>query len=241
MSNKNEQQGRRRRGVIAGAIGVSLLIGGTFALWSDSGSQTGGTITNGNLDVASVGDVSYYDVSADRTDVTAAANPVSGLDGHTIADIAAYNIVPGDTIQANYPFSVALLGDNLVASVEVALPASSTAATGVSFTAQAYFSNDGTTWTSNGSEQTLTAGTAATVDLGRVQAANQLNGTVDAGSIPVVDNDVVSLTDANVVVVVTGEFDPTTSNQTSVLATSILGAVTTNIAQVRTSGVGNFS
>ena len=52
---------------LAGGLGALLLLGGTtFALWTDSASVAGGTITSGNLEVAA-GTVAWHDVSADVT------------------------------------------------------------------------------------------------------------------------------------------------------------------------------
>ncbi|MDR2252900.1 MAG: SipW-dependent-type signal peptide-containing protein, partial [Bifidobacteriaceae bacterium] len=47
-----ERRSRRFKGLVAGAAGVALLLGGsTFAYWSDSTQETVGTITNGVLSV----------------------------------------------------------------------------------------------------------------------------------------------------------------------------------------------
>lgn len=233
-----ERRNRRRTGLLAGLAGGVLLVGGsTFALWSDSDTQTGGTITNGNLDVAKVGSVAYYDTSTDRTDANAeAGNPVTRANGHGVADIAAYSIVPGDKLEANYPFAVALDGDNMVAKISASLP-TGTAAQGVTFTAQAYYLNNGT-WTAVGTPQALNAsGTAA--DLGNFQADLQLNGLPDS-PLPIITKKSVD-TDANVTVVVRASFDAATANRVSTQATSVLGDVKVDVAQIRTAGVGNFS
>lgn len=236
-STQSRDNRRRRRGLIAGALGISLLMGGSFALWSHSATMAGGTITNGNLDIAALSGVAYWDVSQDRADATATA-PVTGINGHSIADIAAYDIVPGDVIQANYGFSVGLLGDNMVADLTAKLASdanvTAAAAQGVTFKAQAWYLS-ASTWTKVGSAPVvINPGSTTTIDLGKVQAANQLNGSLDAG-IPVISRGQVdaSADTANVVVVVTGTFDSATSDQTSTLAQSVLGDVTIDLAQVR--------
>lgn len=230
-----ERRNRRRTGLLAGVAGGVLLIGGsTFALWSDSDTQAGGTITNGNLDVAAAGSIAYFDTSANRTDATS-TNPITATAAHTIASIASYTIVPGDTLEANYPFSVALDGDNLVANIKASLP-SGTAATGVTFTAQAYYLN-GTTWTAVGTPVALTAGSGSS-DLGNFQAANQADGTLD-GTLPVISASTTGAT-PNVTVVVRAAFASGTSAQVSAQATSALGNVQVDVTQIRTAGVGNF-
>ena len=99
---------KKLTGIVAGAAGAALLLSGaTYALWSDSGSADGGTISAGNLDV-SVAAGAWSDVSADRTDA-----------GHAI-DLATFDIVPGDTIRGSYGFDVGLEGDNMVADLALA-------------------------------------------------------------------------------------------------------------------------
>ena len=104
---------KKTAGVVAGVAGAALLMGGTtFALWSDSADVDGATITAGNLDVAVVPDEtsgsswSWSDISADRTD-----SP------HTIANLADFRIIPGDTIQGTIALDVALEGENMVANL----------------------------------------------------------------------------------------------------------------------------
>lgn len=94
----------KTKGVIAGIAGIALLTGGsTFALWSADAPLAGGTITNGDLDVAAIGTLAWRDVSADRTpqDIT----------------LADWRMVPGDTLQGTQGLDVVLVGDNLVADL----------------------------------------------------------------------------------------------------------------------------
>ena len=108
----------KTKGVIAGLAGLALLSGGTtFALWSDSDSIPGGTITNGELGVSATS-VGWFDVSPDRTDVTVAATPVTELDGHTV-DLQTWRMVPGDVAEGTYGLDVTLVGDNLVANLDI--------------------------------------------------------------------------------------------------------------------------
>ncbi|MBN9106778.1 MAG: alternate-type signal peptide domain-containing protein [Propionibacteriaceae bacterium] len=101
---------------LAGGLGALLLLGGTtFALWTDSASVAGGTITSGNLEVAA-GTVAWHDVSADVT-----GTPTS-------ITLATYRIVPGDTIEGTFGLKGALDGDNLTA--DLALTLDGVAATG---------------------------------------------------------------------------------------------------------------
>jgi alternate signal-mediated exported protein len=236
-TTEKPRRSRRGIGLLAGIAGGLLLIGGTtYALWSDNALQAGGTIVNGNLDAAPVGTTTYWDVSADRLDATA-TTPVTALDAHSVADITAYSIVPGDVLEANYGFAVALEGDNLVAALTVELPGGAPA-TGVSFTAQAYYL-DGATWTAVGTPTAVVPG-GSVVTLGNFQADNQLNGALDP-SIPVITlTDAATAATPNVTVIVTATFDAATTDRISAEATSTLGDVTVTLNQVRTAGVGNF-
>lgn len=224
------QRSRRTRGVIAGLAGACLLLSGTFALWSASDNQPGGTISNGNLDVASVGDPTYWDVSADRSVDMTETTPVTGLAAHSVADITNYHIVPGDAIEANYGFSVALEGDNLVADIQASVEATTAPPEGVTFTVQMWVYQGGS-WVASGSAQPLDLELGTTADLGRVQAAAELNGA-DTADIPVITDTVTSST-ANVTMVVTGHFASTTLGQTSVQLASTLGQVQIDVTQVR--------
>lgn len=112
---------KKTTGVIAGAAGVALLMGGgTFALWSDSAQVPEAAITSGNLDVAVVApgcDVSgvegqastspwhWADVSTDRQD-----SP------HWI-NLSEFRIIPGDTIEGRIGIDVGLEGENMVAQL----------------------------------------------------------------------------------------------------------------------------
>jgi len=99
----------KTKGVIAGIAGIALLGGGTtFALWSDSATISGGTITNGNLEVEAIGPLTWADVSSDVS-----GTPVA------IANIANWRMVPGDTLEGSQDLDVQVEGNNLVANLLV--------------------------------------------------------------------------------------------------------------------------
>ncbi len=152
MSNLNTtpvivvtEEKKRRRGLIWVAAGAAAAVvaagGGTFALWSDSASFSGGTITAGDLDLTLVKDTAFYDISPDRQDIAPIEasgvvlldtskhdeNIPDGVDwmqneelmGHAITKIADWRMVPGDTVAAVAETEVTLVGDNLVAELSV--------------------------------------------------------------------------------------------------------------------------
>jgi len=99
------------KGFLAGAAGLGLILGGsTFALWTDDADLSSERITAGNLEVK-VNEANWKDMSKDRTD--------RGWRGHDI-DLESFRIIPGDKIQARYPISVGLEGENMVAKLHLA-------------------------------------------------------------------------------------------------------------------------
>ena len=92
------------KGAIAGAAGIALLLGGagTFALWNDSTSVAGGTVSTGTLDFGTVGAATWLDVSAGGAGV--AWSPTS-------------KIVPGDTITLTRDVTIDATGKNLKADL----------------------------------------------------------------------------------------------------------------------------
>jgi alternate signal-mediated exported protein len=126
---------RRVKGLIAGAAGAALLLGGTtFALWSDSDQFPGAAaITAGDLDIT-VGAPSVYDWSTNGETWNGGTRGDQGddLSGwvagvpagafanvHRIADPSTYRQVPADRNVVAYPFTVTLVGDNLVADLRI--------------------------------------------------------------------------------------------------------------------------
>jgi alternate signal-mediated exported protein len=95
-------------GAIVGTLGIALLLGGagTFAMWNTSATSELGSVASGTLSIASNNNAAWKNISADA--------PAGGT---TIPSIAAYKIVPGDTIQMTQTFSVAATGNNLVATL----------------------------------------------------------------------------------------------------------------------------
>jgi predicted ribosomally synthesized peptide with SipW-like signal peptide len=129
------EERRRRRGMLWLGVGavtaIALAGGGTFALWSDSLTLSGGSITAGNLDIAQVGSTQLWDVSDDRTDALEGV-PGTGMDdtdtdgpeedrewlmGHKVT--SDWRAVPGDKVLAEFQADVTLVGDNLVAALSV--------------------------------------------------------------------------------------------------------------------------
>src|SRR5690606_180399 len=122
LHKKGTTMNNKTKGVIAGIAGLALLGGGTtFALWSDSATVAGGTITNGNLEVAAIGALAWVDASSPRVD-----------EDHTI-DPATWRMVRGDVVEGTQGLGVALQGDNLVAELTVDAP-EAVLATGVTVT-----------------------------------------------------------------------------------------------------------
>jgi alternate signal-mediated exported protein len=125
MNDNTKRSSRRVKGVIAGAAGVALLLGGsTFALWSATGSMTGsGSIKVGTMTIAAdQNKASVYDVSTDRTGPDLIEVPVLGVPGQDVTAAAqggSLEIVPGDTLAAVYPFTFNVKGDNLVAKMQL--------------------------------------------------------------------------------------------------------------------------
>lgn len=208
----------KTKGLIAGIAGIALLTGGsTFALWSDSATVAGGTITNGNLDIAALGTPTWQDVSDDRED-----GP------HDIIDIAEWRMVPGDVAEGTYSFEVALEGDNLVANLGVDTTASPLP-TGVTVTYDV-LDEAGTVVAED-----VELGTDSTLRFAAGRDG-QDDGAPDNTDTIVVDKTALEGADANLTVVVTVSFAASTGNQVSVTEESVLGNLLVSLSQDR-SGV----
>jgi alternate signal-mediated exported protein len=92
------------KGAVAGAAGIALLLGGagTFALWNDAATVSGGTIATGTLSIAKTGTATWTDISP------------------TVASGATFNpatqaLVPGDKVQLKQSVVVSTTGKNLKA------------------------------------------------------------------------------------------------------------------------------
>lgn len=94
------------KGAIAGTAGVVLLLGGggTLALWNSSTVVAAGPVSSGTLAVSASGLPSWMDVSSDKT---AASIPA----------IAAFKMVPGDTVELTQDLTVTATGNNLKATL----------------------------------------------------------------------------------------------------------------------------
>ncbi|TFD85985.1 alternate-type signal peptide domain-containing protein [Cryobacterium serini] len=90
------------KGAIAGAAGLTLLLGGgtTFALWNSSADVAGGAISAGTLTIASVKNGSWH--------VNGAAESI---------DLAQFRAVPSDVLVYTETMTIAAAGDNLTATL----------------------------------------------------------------------------------------------------------------------------
>ena len=135
---EEKRNGRKKAGaIIAVAAGLAMLAtGGTYALWSASGTIAGGTIKAGDLNLTA-GTAVYWDVTTNRADeetpiIDTKSNPLTFtedtppdyvmmdsdvLTGHKINSNSTWLMVPDDTVAVVMPFDIVLKGDNLVAKL----------------------------------------------------------------------------------------------------------------------------
>lgn len=207
----------KTKGTIAGAAAIALLAGGTtFALWSDDAPVDGGIITSGNLEVATTG-TTWVDLSTDRTDK-----------GHSI-NLAAFKIVPGDTIQGTFGIDGALEGDNLVANLGLTLAGAAEGdlladAKGVTVT----YSLVNTDGSAVAGATDIALGTEATV------AFASADNSKNVAPLPTLPKELDGTADYNVVV--TAVFDETTGEDTRVQATADLQDLGVTLKQTRAKG-----
>jgi alternate signal-mediated exported protein len=228
----------RTKGVIAGIAGLALLTGGTtFAVWTASASTAGAVITNGNLAIAAPGSVAWYDTSADRTDATAAnKNPISGANAHAIANVGNWRMVPGDTVEGNFPLEVAMSGDNLVATLAVTSTALTGLPTGVTVTYDVYRAAQGA---ETAPQRVVTGGVFGTASNLRFAAprTGQEAGAPVIAATTIVANETALSGAANMWVVVKVAFASSATG--SMNATTTLTSLTATLTQVRTVGSGD--
>lgn len=210
---------KKTTGLVAGAAGAALLVGGaTFALWSDSATVDGGTITSGNLDVALVGAPQWVDVSADR----------AGGD-HAI-DLETFRIVPGDTIEGHFGIDAALEGDNLVAALGLDLGATEgslvSAEQGVTVTYSLVDASGAVV----GEVADVAAGDTATVHFA---SADNSDNEAPLAVLPAELSGSALYT-----VVVTAEFDAETPEQVRTQAAAQLAELSVSLDQVRAGAPG---
>lgn len=205
---------KKLTGIVAGAAGAALLIsGGTYALWNDSATTDGGTITAGNLDVEAVGTPTWNDVSGDRTD-----SP------HVI-DLSTFKIVPGDTITGAYGFDLGLQGDNIVAELALTGDAlSGDLAEGLTAT---YTLKQGATVIG-----TATGSLGSGIDVQLTSSDN----TGDTTGATVVPATVDGAADVTLEVAIT--FDENTDERDLVQTTAALAAASATLTQVRADAPG---
>lgn len=94
------------KGALALVTAVVVLMAGygTYALWSDSETLDGGAVSSGQLAFEGTAPGVWADAS-------------DGLPGDPIADIATFQIVPGDVLTYTLTRTVQASGDNLVATL----------------------------------------------------------------------------------------------------------------------------
>lgn len=162
-ADRNSRAKRTTVALVAGAAGLVLLTGGTtFALWSQSSTVPGGSISSGSLGVVSSGGLAWADTSADVTD-----GPVA------IPDLSSFAIVPGDTILAAQPLTLSLTGNDIEANLSAVMPAGG-ALTGA-------LADDGLSGTVYLVPGTVDP-TAGTFDPASAYASAPLDGSDDSGA-----------------------------------------------------------
>lgn len=209
---------KKTTGIVAGAAGAALLMGGaTFALWNDSAAVAGGAITAGNLDVAA-GTVSWQDVSADRTQ------------GDHEINLDTFRIVPGDTIEGTLPLTAALEGDNLVAELSLDK-------LGVSGNGQllAELAEHATYEVRLGDETLVEATPLAKAQPLRFTSEDNKQNVAELPTLPAALTD-----DPNLEVVLSVTFDSDVDERELVQAKAALKAFDVTFTQVRDGGVGGF-
>ncbi|MDR1187429.1 MAG: alternate-type signal peptide domain-containing protein [Bifidobacteriaceae bacterium] len=144
-TTERERRSRRFKGLVAGAAGIALLLGGaTFAMWSDSEEADVDKIQHGILDVADATAVSgIYDL---RRDANTSGNPKSG--SMTVEDAVKINptsfkAVPGDVLEVVLPVNVTATGDNMEYTLQ--LTAGEEFVKDADWTAKVYVFNEGGT------------------------------------------------------------------------------------------------
>ena len=97
---------RLTKGVIIGAAGLALLVGGgTFALWFDNEEIPGGTINSGELDIALTAGAAWYEDTCGT--------------GTVIPVISEHLISPNDVVCFAQPMEVTVNGADISATFSV--------------------------------------------------------------------------------------------------------------------------
>ncbi|WP_300266888.1 alternate-type signal peptide domain-containing protein [Microbacterium sp.] len=107
-TRRDLRRGSRTKAIVAIAAGAVLLLGGgtTLAYWSTQATIDGGTISSGDLNLTLVDSPSW------------SLTPEGGTSA-PVPDIAAIDIVPGDTVTLTQDVTLTLVGDNLIADLPV--------------------------------------------------------------------------------------------------------------------------
>ena len=95
------------KGAIAAGAAAVLLLGGlgSYALWQDTETVTGGEINSGELNFAPVAGTANWTETSVTPNVTLGADP------------SGFLIVPGDVLEYSTQYTVNWAGDNLRASI----------------------------------------------------------------------------------------------------------------------------
>lgn len=133
--SKLKRFNKKHKFAAAAAIAGSALLlgslpGNSLAMWMAQVTQSGGTITAGNMGLALPAGPSYFDTSPDKA-------PSS-------IDLATYRAVPGDQISVVQSQAVTMVGTNLKADWSVVIPqggalAGALASPGSGVTGKVYF------------------------------------------------------------------------------------------------------
>jgi len=114
---------KRRNAVIAAALGAALLIGGgTYAVWYESVTVDGGSVTAGNLEIKDPTLATYDVLGYDTTEyesIKVGDDITLPISGKEIANLANWRIVPGDTVALVFSYDILLEGDNLKADLMI--------------------------------------------------------------------------------------------------------------------------
>ncbi len=128
-------------GAIAGAAGITLLLGGagTFALWNASASSAASSVSSGTLTLSANNDGAWTDITNGRS---TAINPTTALmvPGNTFQFTQTLNIgATGQDLKANLTYaSQSITGDSaLLAATQKTLAVTSSSATVVQSTSNA--------------------------------------------------------------------------------------------------------
>lgn len=201
----------RRKSAVAVAgvtLAAALDSGATAALWSQSATLNGVTITSGNLGVANIGSMTWTDASID--------GPSAGQNKDITTSISngTFRIVPGDIITGSQKIDVTLAGDNMTATFNVVNAvtggALTAASNGVSYTFKVLDKNNNVVVPA-----TAVGATAANVAM----TPDTTNKTLDGA--------------ADYTLVITATFDKNTPATTNVQAVSTLSNMGVSLQQVR--------